>query len=237
MSFSRTLAISVIIHSAVALLISGVIRPTPKVPRVDPSQVVWTQTVPQKAMPKDNKLPPPDVSPKKVSKPEPEKINIEKPKPTPKEKDKPKKDRKKLLEEALAKIQDQVKDDRPTPKADNFNSGPETPEPPKLSSDEVNAIKVSPEMIAYTNTIHSLVVENFLWYQSEKDYQAQIEIRLAPDGSIEASDVIQPSGNVSFDQATLRAIKKSSPFPPPPGRLAALFAQETIVFTFDGSQI
>ena len=160
---------------------------------------------------------------------------------SPEKKEEPKKkpevDRKKLLEEALSKVKNQIDDDRPTPKDDNFASGETTPTPPLLSSDQVASMKASPEMFAYTEAIHALVVNNFLWYQSEKNFITKIEIRLAASGDIEKTTILQSSGNQSFDQATLRAIQKSSPLPQPPDTLAPLFNQETIVFIFDGSQL
>lgn len=235
LSFSRTLAISFTVHVVLFLFVAMTIRPTiVRPPSIDPAKVVWTQTVKQKKKTPKNKLPPPDVSRVKLEKKKVKKVNIDKKKEKPKKKEKI--DRKKLLADALAKIKEKVNDDRPTPKDDNFESGKDQ-KMKKLSSDEADALKASAEMYAYTESMHTLVVDNFLWYQSEKQYITKIEIQMSQDGSIEKMDVLQSSGNTSFDQATIRALEKSSPFPTPPATLAPLFLQETIVFTFDGSQL
>ena len=48
----------------------------------------------------------------------------------------------------------------------------------------------------------------------EKNITAIIDIRIARSGSLEYADFEKRSGNRFFDDSALRAVKKSSPFPP-----------------------
>ncbi|MCB1197343.1 MAG: TonB family protein [Deltaproteobacteria bacterium] len=200
-----------------------------------PAHVVWAPTVKSKQKTPEHKLPPPDVPRTKPEPPKEKAVSLEK-KPLPKTpKKEEEEDRKKQLADALAQIKQQI-DDRPIPKDDNFASGPED-KAGTLTSEQIASLQSSPAMDIYKNDIQAIIINNFLWYQSDTHWVTKIEIKLASDGRIVDANVLESSGNISFDQATIRAVKKSSPFPPPPATLIPLFKQETIVFAFRGSQL
>ena len=50
----------------------------------------------------------------------------------------------------------------------------------------------------------------------EKDITTIIDVRISRSGALEYVDFEKRSGNRYFDDSALRAVKKSSPFPPLP---------------------
>jgi|GEM_PF-5060158 len=183
----------------------------------------------------------PDTPPKAVSKPTPPKKPKEKTQEEPKDTPEQAKPEETPEQTPLSRAQ-QIKDalaalDQPTPNEDNFPTAPEIIDQPMLSAQDVQALEATPEMMAYNEVIQEKVTQNFLWYQAGEGLITEVEISLAPDGQVQNLKLFQSSNNQSFDQATMRAIQKSSPFPPPPGKLQKLFLQESIVFIFDGNQL
>lgn len=237
-SFGRAVFYSFLVHVFVFLILTvNITSFRMKVPEKPlAAQVVWTRTVKAPKPTPPDKLPPPDVPTTKPAPKEEKVVNIQE-----KKKEEPKKDekidRQKKLQEALEKMESKIQDDRPIPKDDNFEAGEEDTRHLLLSADEVSSIKASSELISYTELLRAMVVENFLWYQSNKDFVTEIQIQVQPNGAIANTKILQSSGNASFDQATLRAIEKSSPLPAPTGKLVQLFQQEAIVLKFNGSDL
>jgi TonB family protein len=86
--------------------------------------------------------------------------------------------------------------------------------PAKISDAEINA-----QTNEYIAVVWSRVKPNFTMPQSllpEKNITAIIDIRIARSGALEYANFEKRSGNRFFDDSALRAVKKSSPFPPLP---------------------
>jgi colicin import membrane protein len=86
--------------------------------------------------------------------------------------------------------------------------------PAKISDADINA-----QTNEYIAVVWSKVKPNFTMPQSllpEKNITAIIDIRIARSGALEYVDFEKRSGNRFFDDSALRAVKKSSPFPPLP---------------------
>jgi colicin import membrane protein len=80
--------------------------------------------------------------------------------------------------------------------------------------DEINA-----QTNAYIGAVWSRVKQNWTMPQAlmpEKDITTIIDVRIARSGALINADFEKHSGNRYFDDSALRAVKKSSPFPPLP---------------------
>jgi TonB family protein len=64
-------------------------------------------------------------------------------------------------------------------------------------------------------------------------YNAKIEVMINMDGDVVSVRWASRSGNASFDQSALRAVKKASPFPKPPDMLAWEAYNEGFLVEFD----
>ncbi len=92
----------------------------------------------------------------------------------------------------------------------------------KLEEDGASGVKgqktASPEAMAvYYGIIRYRVLER--WVYTGKTIgrlEAEVLISLSKQGGVQKQSIVKSSGNPDFDRSVLRAIAKSSPFPPPP---------------------
>ena len=74
-----------------------------------------------------------------------------------------------------------------------------------------------PEYAAYVESIRQALVKHFSPIQTEA-LKAMVEIKIDESGKIKDYDVVQKSGNASFDSAALRAVLKAGRVPAPPDK-------------------
>jgi TonB family protein len=166
-------------------------KPPPKVVKPKPKKVV----VPEKK--KEAPKAPPEK--KVATKPEPKPEPVEKPRePAPEE----------VLEEALARIKKRAGSrDKLAAKASEKPSGWEE------RQKEI-------QYRSYYDQVERAVRENWIPPQSmdfeEDSAMTVVSLTLLPDGRVLKSYIEEPSGDPLFDQSVMRAILKSTPFPPPP---------------------
>jgi colicin import membrane protein len=85
---------------------------------------------------------------------------------------------------------------------------------PEMSNSEITA-----QTNAYIEVVWSRVRQNWTMPQTlmpEKNITTIIDVRISRSGALEYADFEKRSGNRYFDDSALRAVKKSSPFPPLP---------------------
>jgi colicin import membrane protein len=72
------------------------------------------------------------------------------------------------------------------------------------------------EFIAYQNKVFSIIRENWAWPGQRSDLKVTVRFGIRDNGEIVGIKLVQPSGDPSYDESVLRAVKKSSPLPAPP---------------------
>jgi colicin import membrane protein len=85
---------------------------------------------------------------------------------------------------------------------------------PKMSDAEINA-----QTNEYIGAVWSKVKQNWTMPQAlmpEQNITTIIDVRISRSGALENAGFEKRSGNRYFDDSALRAVKKSSPFPPLP---------------------
>jgi TonB family protein len=86
--------------------------------------------------------------------------------------------------------------------------------PAKMSESEINA-----QTNEYIGVVWSRVKKNWTMPQAlmpKENIETIIDVRISRSGALEHMGFEKRSGNRYFDDSTLRAVKKSSPFPPLP---------------------
>jgi len=184
-----------------------VVKPTP------PPQVSKPTPKPKKVVvPKKKETPPKE---EKAEKPPPEKKEPEKkveqkpePKPAPVEAP-PEPAPEEILNEALARIEKRAGSREKV--AANV---------PGRSSSPWEEKQKEIEYSAYYDQVERAVRENWIPPQNmnfdEESAIAVVSLTLLPDGRVLKSYIEETSGDPQFDQSVMRAILKSTPFPPPP---------------------
>lgn len=141
----------------------------------------------------------------------------------------------KAMADALASLNlEEDVEVKPTPKLDNFASidGAEKEGIPtsQYGGGSENLVK-NPEFLVYQREIKSILEKNLVWLK-ETALRSEVRFRMDREGNIIEPSIEKGSGDPSFDQAALRAVRKSSPLPAPPAKYKDQILREEFVIRF-----
>jgi colicin import membrane protein len=86
------------------------------------------------------------------------------------------------------------------------------------------------EFISYRNRVFSIIRDNWAWPGQRSDLKVTVKFGIRDNGEIIGVKVVQPSGDPSYDESVLRAVRKSSPLPAPPESYRKDFADVELNF-------
>jgi colicin import membrane protein len=86
------------------------------------------------------------------------------------------------------------------------------------------------EFIIYQNRMLSSIKDNWAWVGQKSNLKVVVHFSIKDNGEITGLKIVQPSGDPSYDESVLRAVKKSSPLPPPPESSRKDFADVELTF-------
>ena len=86
------------------------------------------------------------------------------------------------------------------------------------------------EFIIYQNRMLSSIKDNWAWVGQKSNLKVVVHFSIKDNGEITGLKIVQPSGDQSYDESVLRAVKKSSPLPPPPESSRKDFADVELTF-------
>ena len=86
------------------------------------------------------------------------------------------------------------------------------------------------EFIIYQNRMLSSIKDNWAWVGQKSNLKVVVHFSIKDSGEITGLTIVEPSGDRSYDESVLRAVKKSSPLPPPPESSRKDFADVELTF-------
>jgi colicin import membrane protein len=86
------------------------------------------------------------------------------------------------------------------------------------------------DFIIYQNRMLSTIKENWAWVGQRSNLKVVVHFGIKDSGEIVGLKIVQPSGDPSYDESVLRALKKSSPLSPPPETYRRDFADVELTF-------
>jgi colicin import membrane protein len=86
------------------------------------------------------------------------------------------------------------------------------------------------EFIIYQNRMLNSIKDNWAWVGQKSNLKVVVHFSIKENGEISGLKIVQPSGDASYDESVLRAVKKSSPLPPPPEGSRKDFADVELTF-------
>jgi TolA protein len=92
-----------------------------------------------------------------------------------------------------------------------------------------------PEFLAYTEDIKQRVKDNWIVVDRKPELVAVVQFGVEADGGVVDVELVEPSGDRSFDQSALRAVR-SARLPPPPEAYREDFATQKVHMTFGGEE-
>ncbi len=91
------------------------------------------------------------------------------------------------------------------------------------------------DFIIYQNRITSTIKANWVWVGQRSDLKVVVQFGIKDNGEITGIKILQGSGDATYDESVLRAVKKSSPLPSPPSVYRKDFSE--VVYTFRPSDL
>ncbi len=188
------------------------------------------QKVSQKMLEPKMKAPPEKPKPKEKTKrpeiPISKKMAVKKTKPR----------RRSAIDNALAKIDRQLSR-RVVPEAaqvDKNNEGYKY----GTSNKPLRVKPSNPEYIKYQAMVRAKIIRQWIvpsrfTEEGQGSFNARLEVLVNTDGDVTSIRWASPSGNATFDQSAVRAVRKASPFPKPPDILAWEAYNEGFLIEFD----
>ncbi|MFH0799049.1 MAG: cell envelope integrity protein TolA [Pseudomonadota bacterium] len=141
------------------------------------------------------------------------------------------------IQNALAKIDKQLTGRQVVPEAAQVAAGNEgykygtSDKPLRVSPSDPEYLKY--QAMVRGRIIREWVVPTVYAEEGGKRFSSRIDVRINVDGEVTSTRLERASGNASFDQSAIRAVKKASPFPTPPDRLAWEAYNEGFLIEFD----
>lgn len=86
------------------------------------------------------------------------------------------------------------------------------------------------DFIIYQNRMLSTIKYNWAWVGQRANLMVVVQFGIKDNGEITGLKVVQPSGDATYDESVLRAVKKSSPLPAPPKAYRNDFADVELTF-------
>jgi colicin import membrane protein len=86
------------------------------------------------------------------------------------------------------------------------------------------------EFIIYQNRMLNSIKDNWAWVGQKSNLKVVVHFSIKENGEISGLKIVQPSGDPSYDESVVRAVKKSSPLPPPPESSRKDFADVELTF-------
>jgi TonB family protein len=214
---------------------TGVSNPPPQVepkpePKPEPVVEAKPEPKPEPPKPEEKVVKLPDVPPKPEPKPQPKK-----PPPKPVEaKPKPSKQELAKLERDRS-IQDAIKHlgEKGAGKQASGLGGHEEGKGAALGSGGDGGgggVLMGLDFIIYKNQVEALIKQNWTWVGANPNLTIRVGFRIGDDGQVADLRVIQRSGDSTFDDSVMRAIRISNPLPAPPEKYREIFANYVLEF-------
>ena len=252
--------VSAIVHMVIVILM--ILSPTFRLPlRERPIRIMWVELpkgtsdeiglgikkakgLPKTTLEDQKKLAEPDQKPlppktKKLTAKDQGKLIEERPKmkiPDKKVRRAGKPKPRSKIAKALAKIDRQLKDRSAVPESAQVKVNQEGYKY-GTGNKPLKALPSNPEYLKYQAQVRWKIMREWIvpvkYTEGGQGYNAKVEVMINMDGDVVSVRWASRSGNASFDQSTLRAIKKASPFPKPPDVLAWEAYNEGFLVEFD----
>jgi TolA protein len=88
----------------------------------------------------------------------------------------------------------------------------------------------SVDFIAYQNRLINTIKGNWAWAGRNSDLKVVVQFGIKENGEVVGLRVVQRSGDPTYDESVVRAIKQSSPFSAPPEAHRTEFADVEMTF-------
>ncbi len=86
------------------------------------------------------------------------------------------------------------------------------------------------EFLVYRNRMLNLIKERWAWVGKNTELEVKVRFGVLENGDIVGLKIVDESGDPSYDDSVLRAMRKSAPLPPPPDNYRKDFLNVELTF-------
>jgi len=140
--------------------------------------------------------------------------------------------RERLIQSAIERVKSRTESGEKTSKGEEISSG---------AGEGRGAAALGPggtgggvakgiDFIRYQNQMLSTIKNNWVWVGQKGNLRVTVHFNIKDNGEIVGLKLVQPSGNASYDDSVLRAVRKSSPLPPPSESVRKDFSEVELTF-------
>jgi len=86
------------------------------------------------------------------------------------------------------------------------------------------------EFLVYRNRMLHLIKEQWTWVGKVTDLEVTVRFGILENGEVIGLRVIEASGDLTYDDSVLRAMRKAAPLPPPPDNYRKDFMSVELTF-------
>jgi colicin import membrane protein len=141
--------------------------------------------------------------------------------------------RERLIQSAVEEAKTRTEKSSKTSKGDVFSAGPgegagaaALGQGGRGGGDVVKGM----DFIIYQNRMLSTIKDNWAWIGQRSNLKVTVRFGIRDNGEVAGLKIVQPSGDPSYDESVLRAVRKSSPLPAPPESYRKDFSDVEITF-------
>jgi len=91
------------------------------------------------------------------------------------------------------------------------------------------------EFVIYRNEMLDRIKERWTWIGKRTDLEVTVGFGVNVDGTIFGLKLLKTSGDRSYDESVVRAVRRASPLSQPPARYAREFAEVELTFRPDSA--
>lgn len=86
------------------------------------------------------------------------------------------------------------------------------------------------EFLVYRNQMLNLIKQKWAWVGRNPDLKVTVHFGVLDNGEIAGLQIVQSSGDATYDESVLRAMRKAAPLPPPPDSYRKDFMDVELTF-------
>jgi TonB family protein len=140
--------------------------------------------------------------------------------------------RERLIQSAVERVKNRNESTQKTSKGDVISTGPGEGDGAAAlgQGGRGGGVVKGMDFIIYQNRLLNTIKNNWVWVGQRSNIRVVVHFNIKDNGDIAGLRIVQPSGNPSYDDSVLRAVRKSSPLPPIPDGLRAEFSDVELAF-------
>jgi TonB family protein len=140
--------------------------------------------------------------------------------------------RERIIQSAVERAKNRTENTQKTSKGDVISAGPGEGEGAAAlgQGGRGGGVVKGMDFIIYQNRLLKTIKDNWVWAGQRSNVRVIVHFNIKDNGEIVGLKIVQPSGNPSYDESVLRAVKKSSPLPPIPEGLRSEFSDIELAF-------